>query len=118
MTVTVFHNPNCGASRNVVQLIRDAGHEPEVVEYLKTGWTLPQLTDLLARMQARPRDVLRVMGTRAEEAGLTDSSASDDALIDAMVADPVLVNRPIVVTPRGALLARPKEAVLPLLDDL
>ncbi|HEV7227099.1 arsenate reductase (glutaredoxin) [Brevundimonas sp.] len=118
MTVTVFHNPNCGTSRNVIQLIRDAGHEPEVVEYLKTGWTRLQLTDLLVRMGARPRDVLRVMGTRAEADGLTDPSVSDDVLIDAMVADPVLVNRPIVVTPAGAVLARPKEAVLPLLDGL
>jgi arsenate reductase len=118
MTITVFHNPACGTSRNVLQLVRDAGHEPEVVEYLKTGWTRPQLTDLLARMDARPRDVLRVMGTRAEEAGLTDPSVSDDALIDAMVADPILVNRPIVVTPNGAVLARPKEAVLPLLAGL
>ncbi len=115
MTVTVFHNPNCGTSRNVLQMVRDAGHEPEVVEYLKVGWTRAQLTDLLARMNARPRDVLRVMGTRAEEDGLTDPSVSDDALIDAMVADPILVNRPIVVTPKGAVLARPKEAVLPLL---
>lgn len=118
MTITVFHNPACGTSRNVLQLVRDAGHELEVVEYLKTGWTRPQLTDLLARMDARPRDVLRVMGTRAEEAGLTDPSVSDDALIDAMVADPILVNRPIVVTPNGAVLARPKEAVLPLLAGL
>ncbi|MBX9575469.1 MAG: arsenate reductase (glutaredoxin) [Caulobacteraceae bacterium] len=118
MTVTVFHNPNCGTSRNVLQIVRDAGLEPEVVEYLKTGWTRAQLTDLLARMNARPRDVLRIMGTRAEELGLTDPSTSDDALIDAMVADPVLVNRPIVVTPTGAVLARPKEAVLPLLERL
>lgn len=118
MAVTVFHNPNCGTSRNVLQLIRDAGHEPEVIEYLKTGWTRPQLTDLLARMKARPRDVLRVMGTRAEADGLTDPSVSDDALIDAMLADPILVNRPIVVTPAGAVLARPKEAVLPLLAGL
>jgi arsenate reductase (glutaredoxin) len=118
MTITVFHNPACGTSRNVLQLVRDAGHEPEVVEYLKTGWTRPQLTDLLARMDARPRDVLRVMGTEAEARGLTDPSVSDDALIDAMVADPILVNRPIVVTPVGAALARPKEAVLPLLAGL
>jgi len=118
MTVTVFHNPNCGTSRNVLQIVRDAGHEPEVVEYLKTGWTRAQLTDLLARMNARPRDVLRVMGTRAEEAGLIDPSVSDDVLIDAMVADPILVNRPIVATAKGAVLARPKEAVLPLLARL
>ena len=118
MTVTVFHNPNCGTSRNVLQMVRDAGHDPQVVEYLKAGWTRSQLTDLLARMGARPRDVLRLMGTRAEEMGLTDPAVSDDALIDAMVADPVLVNRPSVVTPRGAVLARPKEAVLPLLDGL
>lgn len=118
MTVTVFHNPACGTSRAVLQLVRDAGHEPEVVEYLQTGWTRDRLSDLLARMGARPRDVLRVMGTEAEARGLTDPSVSDDALIDAMVADPILVNRPIVVTPNGAVLARPKEAVLPLLASL
>jgi arsenate reductase (glutaredoxin) len=115
MTVTVFHNPNCGTSRNVIQLIRDAGHEPEIVEYLKTGWTRPLLRSLLAEMDARPHDVLRVMGTRAEEMGLTDPATSDDALIDAMVADPILVNRPIVRAPTGTILARPKEKVLPLL---
>ncbi len=118
MTVTVFHNPNCGTSRNVLQMVRDAGHDPQVVEYLKTGWTRDQLTDLLTQMDARPRDVLRVRGTRAEELGLTDPSVSDDALIDAMVADPALVERPIVRAPSGTVLARPKEKVLPLLAAL
>ena len=114
--VTVFHNPACGTSRNVVAAVKEAGYEPKVVEYLKTGWTKEQLKDLLARMQASPRDILRTKGTPAEELGLTDPAATDEAILDAMVAHPILVNRPIVVTPKGAALARPSEAVFDLLD--
>ena len=114
--VTVFHNPACGTSRNVVAAGKEAGYEPKVIEYLKTGWTKDQLKDLLAQMQASPRDILRTKGTPAEELGLTDPAATDEAILDAMVAHPILVNRPIVVTPKGAALARPSEAVFDLLD--
>ena len=114
--VTVFHNPACGTSRNVVAAVKEAGYEPKVIEYLKTGWTKEQLKDLLAQMHASPRDILRTKGTPAEELGLSDPSATDEAILDAMVAHPILVNRPIVVTPKGAALARPSEAVFDLLD--
>ena len=114
--VTVFHNPACGTSRNVVAAVKEAGYEPKVVEYLKTGWTKDQRKDLLAQMQASPRDILRTKGAPAEELGLTEPAATDEAILDAMVAHPILVNRPIVVTPKGAALARPSEAVFDLLD--
>ena len=114
--ITVFHNPACGTSRNALAMIRAAGHEPAVVEYLKVGRTRPQLEDLLAAMSARPRDILREKGTPAAELGLLDPAVPDGEILDAMVAHPILVNRPIVVTPKGARLARPSEAVLELLD--
>jgi arsenate reductase len=113
--VTIFHNPMCGTSRNVLAAIRDSGREPEVVEYLQAGWTRDQLKELFARMGVGPRDVLRVRGTPAEELGLTAASASDDQIIDAMVAHPILVERPIVQTPKGAALCRPAEKVADLL---
>lgn len=113
--ITIFHNPACGTSRNTLQAIRDAGYEPNVVEYIKAGWTKPQLQDLLQKMGAAPRDLLRVRGTPAEELGLTDPKASDDKVLDAMVAHPILVERPIVVTPKGAALCRPMEKVRDLL---
>lgn len=113
--VTIFHNPNCGTSRAALALIRQAGYEPEVVEYLKAGWTRSQLDALLMKMGARPRDVLRLRGTSAEALGLTAADATDDAILEAMVADPVLVERPIVETSIGAALARPAEAALMLL---
>ena len=116
--VTVFHNPACGTSRNVVAAVKEAGYEPKVVEYLKTGWTKDQLKDLLAQMQASPRDILRTRGTPAEALGLTDPAASDDDILNAMVAHPILVERPIVVTPRGTALCRPSEAVFTLLDKV
>jgi len=115
--VTIFHNPNCGTSRNTLVLIREAGVEPTVIEYIQAGWTAPQLTELLQKMGVRPAQVLRVAGTSAEEKGLTDPSVSDAALIAAMVADPILVNRPIEVTERGASLCRPVDKVVPLLSD-
>ena len=105
--ITIFHNPACGTSRNALAALREAGHTPKVVEYLKAGWTKAQLTELLAAMKARPRDILRVRGAPAEALGLTDPAASDEAILTAMVAHPVLVERPIVVTPKGAVLARP-----------
>lgn len=109
--VTIYHNPNCGTSRNTLALLREKGLEPKVVEYVKAGWTAEQLRGLLKQMGVSARDVLRVRGTRAEELGLTKPGASEEALIAAMVADPILVERPIVVTPKGATLCRPMERV-------
>ena len=116
--VTVFHNPACGTSRNVVAAVKEAGYEPQVIEYLKAGWTKAQLKDLLDRMGARPRDILRTRGTPAEALGLADPAASDDDILNAMVENPILVERPIVVTPRGTALCRPSEAVFTLLDKV
>ena len=115
MTVTVYHNPKCGTSRTVLERVRSSGVEPDVVEYLKTGWTADQLTDLATRTGEGLKGLLRVRGTSAEERGLTVDDVSDAALLAAMVEDPVLVNRPIVVTPRGAALCRPADRVDPLL---
>ena len=116
--ITIFHNPACGTSRNTLALIRAAGHEPVIIEYLKTGWTRPLLVKLLAGMAARPRDILRDKGAPAGALGLLDPAIGDDQILDAMIADPILVNRPIVVTPKGITLARPSERVLTLLDRL
>lgn len=113
--VTIYHNPACGTSRNTLALLRDKGIEPKVVEYLKTGWTKAQLQDLLKTLGVPARDILRVRGAQAHELGLTDPAASDAALIAAMILDPILVERPIVVTPKGAALCRPAELVLTLL---
>src|SRR5450755_4174817 len=101
-SITIFHNPACGTSRNVLAALREQGVEPNVVEYLKVGWTRPQLQDLLKRLGKSAHDVLRVRGTDAHELGLTDPIASEDALIAAMIIAPILVERPIVVTPKGA----------------
>ena len=114
--ITIYHNPACGTSRNTLAMIRAAGYEPTVIEYLQAGWTRPQLEGLLAAMEARPRDVLREKGTPAAELGLLDPSKTDDQILDAMIEHPILVNRPIVVTPNGVRLSRPSEAVLDLLD--
>lgn len=114
--ITIYHNPACGTSRNALAMIRAAGYEPTVVEYLNAGWTRPLLQALLAAMGAAPRDILREKGTPAAELGLLAPSVADDQLLDAMVEHPILVNRPIVVTPKGAKLARPSEAVLDLLE--
>lgn len=114
--VTIFHNLKCGTSRNTLAIIEAAGYAPTVVEYLKAGWTLEQLKDLAARTGLGPRGLLRVKGTPAEELGLTGPAATDDAILAAMVEHPILVERPIVVTPKGAVLARPKEKVLEILD--
>ncbi len=114
-SVTIYHNPSCGTSRNTLQLLRDKGIEPTVVEYLKVGWSKTQLEDLLKKMDVGAHAILRTNGTRADELGLTDPSASDEALIAAMIIDPILVNRPIVVTDKGAALCRPAELVLSLL---
>lgn len=117
MTVTIFHNPNCGTSRNVLQMIRDAGQEPQVIEYLKTGWTVDGLKALLAEAGLTPREAMRTKGEAAAaligELGLLD--VSDDAILAAMVAHPILVERPFVRAPKGTVLARPKETVLEVL---
>ena len=115
MSVTIFHNPNCGTSRNVLAALREAGQNPEVVEYLKVGWTESQLAELFGRMDVKPRDLLRVRGTPAEDLGLTKPGVTDAAIIKAMVAHPILVERPIVVTPKGAALCRPADRVQALL---
>jgi arsenate reductase len=113
--VTLYHNPDCGTSRNVLAIIRDAGREPEIVEYKKAGWTRPLLEQLFAAMGAKPRALLRARGTPAEELGLLDPARSDADILAAMVEHPILVERPIVVTPLGTKLCRPKEIVLSLL---
>ena len=113
--VVIYHNPNCGTSRNTLALLRDEGVEPTVVEYLKVGWTKARLQDLLKRLGKSPREILRVRGTDAHELGLTDPNASDEALIAAMIIEPALVERPIVVTSKGAALCRPADLVLTLI---
>ncbi len=114
----IHHNPDCGTSRNVLAMIITSGAEPIVVDYLQTGWTEAQLWGLFAAADLTPRDALRVNKSPAETKGLPDPSISDDALVAAMVAHPVLVNRPIVCSPRGVGLCRPSELVLDLLDRL
>ncbi len=114
-TVTIYHNPACGTSRNVLGLIRNAGIEPTVVEYLKTPPSRAGLADLIRRMGVPVRAVLREKGTPYHELGLDDPDLTDDQLLDAMIAHPILINRPIVVTERGVILARPSEAVLDIL---
>lgn len=113
--VVIYHNPACGTSRNVLGLIRNAGIEPQVIEYLKTPPSRASLANLIARAGITPRDLLREKGTPYAELGLGDASLSDDALIDAMIAHPVLINRPLVVSSLGVKLCRPSEAVLDLL---
>lgn len=114
--IAIFHNPACGTSRNTLEMIRAAGYAPVVVEYLQTGWTREQLSHLLKEMGATPRDILRDKGAPAAELGLLEPGVSDDQIIDAMVEHPILVNRPIVVTPKGVRLTRPSETVLDLLE--
>ena len=114
--ITIFHNPACGTSRNALAMIQAAGYAPSVVEYLDAGWTRDQLQDLIAAMGVTPRDLLREKGTPAAELGLLDPAVSDAQILDAMIEHPILVNRPIIVTPKGVKLARPSEVVLTLLD--
>lgn len=116
MNPVIHHNPACGTSRNVLAIIEAAGYAPVVIDYLKTGWTRPQLQGLFAAAGLTAREALRVSKSPAEELGLTDPAISDDALLDAMVAHPILVNRPIVCTAKGVRLCRPSEVVLDLLD--
>jgi len=114
--ITIYHNPDCGTSRNALAMIEAAGYAPTIVEYLKAGWTVPLLENLLSAMDVRPRDILRENGTPAAELGLLAGDVTDAAIIEAMLAHPVLVNRPIVVTPKGTRLCRPSEVVLTLLE--
>ena len=114
--VTVFHNPACGTSRNVLAMVEAAGYRPEVVEYLKTGWDAEQLRALFAEAGLTPREALREKGSPAAELGLLEAGVSDDAILAAMAEHPILVNRPIVKTPKGAALCRPSETVLALLE--
>jgi arsenate reductase len=116
--ITIYHNPDCGTSRNALAMIEAAGYRPTVILYREVGWSRPQLEELLAAMQMRPRDLLRDKGTPADELGLLDPATSDEAILMAMLEHPILVNRPIVVAPRGTKLCRPSEAVLPLLDTV
>nr|WP_047168262.1 arsenate reductase (glutaredoxin) [Sphingomonas sp. Y57] len=115
--VVVYHNPECGTSRNAVNLIRNAGIEPHIVEYLKTPPARPLLIQLIDRAGLRPRDLLREKGTPHAELGLDDISLSDEALVDAMMAHPILINRPLVVSPLGVKLCRPSEAVLDIIPE-
>jgi len=117
MAVVIHHNPDCGTSRNVLAIVRASGIEPIVIEYLKTGWTRPQLLGLFAAADLTPRTALRTTKSPAEALGLLDPSVDDEALLDAMLEHPGLVNRPLVCSPRGVRLCRPSEAVFALLDD-
>ena len=118
MAIVIHHNPDCGTSRNVLDLIKASGEAPTVIEYLDTGWTRPQLLGLFAAADLTPRAALRTSKSPAEELGLLDPSVSDEALLDAMLEHPVLVNRPIVCSPKGTRLCRPSEAVLDLLAQM
>ena len=115
--ITIYHNPKCGTSRNVLAMIRQSGAEPIVIEYLKTPPTRERLVELIAHMQIPVRDLLRQKGTPYDELGLGDDKWSDDELIDFMMAHPILINRPIVETPLGTRLCRPSETVLEILPN-
>lgn len=116
--IVIHHNPACGTSRNVLEIIRASGTGPVVIDYLAEGWTRSQLLALLAAADLTPGQALRTTKSPAAELGLLEAGVTDDQILDAMLAHPVLVNRPIVVSPKGVRLCRPSEAVLPLLDRL
>jgi arsenate reductase len=116
MTIVIHHNPGCGTSRQVLAIIEAAGYQPTVIEYLKTGWTRAQLLGLFAAAGLTPRTALRVARSPAQELGLLEPGVDDETLLDAMIQHPVLVNRPIVCTPKGVRLCRPSETVRDLLD--
>ena len=115
MTATIFHNPNCGTSRNVLATLKAGGETVEVVEYLKTGWTRPQLETLFKAAGVTPRQALRTKGDLVQELGLLKDGVPDDQILTAMVDHPILVERPFVVTPKGTALARPADKVLALM---
>jgi arsenate reductase (glutaredoxin) len=117
MSVTIYHNPECGTSRNTVAMIRQSGIEPEIIEYLKTPPSREKLIELIKAMNISVRALLRERGTPYHEFGLSDPNLTDDQLIDQMLAHPILINRPIVVTDKGVKLCRPSETVLPLLPN-
>ncbi|KQV10378.1 arsenate reductase [Rhizobium sp. Root1203] len=117
MTTTIYHNPACGTSRNTLAMIRQSGEEPEIIEYLETPPTREKLVELIAAMGISPRALLRQKGTPYDVLGLGDLSLSDDQLLDAMIAHPILIERPIVVTEIGTRLCRPSEAVLDILHN-
>ncbi|MER9894799.1 arsenate reductase (glutaredoxin) [Mesorhizobium sp. M0119] len=117
MTITIYHNPDCGTSRNTLAIIRQSGEEPEVIEYLKNPPSREKLVELIAAMGMTPRQLLREKGTPYAELGLGDPKWSDDEILDFMLEHPILINRPIVVTPLGTMLARPSEAVLDILPN-
>jgi len=114
--VVIHHNPVCGTSRNVIAAVEAAGYTPQIIRYMETGWTRPQLLALFAAAGLTPRMALREKETKAEELGLLRDDVSDEAILDAMIAHPVLVNRPLVATPKGVRLCRPSETVLELLE--
>ena len=118
MTIVIHHNPDCGTSRNVVDIVRASGVEPVLIDYLAVGWTRPQLLGLFAAANLTVRDALRTTKSRAAELGLLDPTVTDAALLDAMIAHPILVNRPIVCSPKGVRMCRPSETVLDLLEHL
>ncbi|KJV41912.1 arsenate reductase (glutaredoxin) [Brevundimonas sp. KM4] len=117
MTVTIYHNPNCGTSRNTLAMIRASGEDPVVVDYLAVGWSPDLLRSLAAQMGMPIKALVREKGTPAGELGLLEDDASDDQIISAMIAHPVIVNRPIVATSKGTRLCRPSEVVFELLDN-
>jgi arsenate reductase len=117
MSIVIYHNPDCGTSRNALAMIRQSGEEPEIVEYRKTPPTREKLKELIAAMNLTARDLLREKGTPFHELGLADPKCSDDELITLMLAHPILINRPIVVTPKGTRLCRPSEVVLDILPN-
>jgi arsenate reductase len=117
MTITIYHNPACGTSRNTLAMIRQSGEEPRIIEYLKTPPTRDELIELIAAMDITPRQLLRQKGTPYDELGLADLSLDDEAIVAAMLAHPILINRPIVVTPLGVRLCRPSEIVIEILPN-
>jgi arsenate reductase (glutaredoxin) len=117
VTITIYHNPDCGTSRNVLAMIRSNGEEPRIVEYLKTPPSRDELIELLRRMGMRPRELLRRKGTPYDQLGLDDAKWTDDQLIDLMLQNPILINRPVVVTELGVKLCRPSETVLAILPN-
>jgi arsenate reductase len=117
MSIVIYHNPACGTSRNTLAMIRESGEEPEIIEYLKTPPSRERLKELIAAMGIPVRALLREKGTPYHDLGLSDPKLSDDALIDFMIAHPILINRPVVVTPIGVRLCRPSEIVLEILPN-
>ena len=117
VTITIYHNPACGTSRNVLAMIRNSGEEPRIIEYLQTPPSRTELVELIRQMGISARELLRRKGTPYDALGLDDPKFSDDELIDFMIAQPILINRPIVVTPLGVRLCRPSETVLDILPN-